>query len=250
MTAEPEIKNHRNHPHAPCRVVPEAVMIPSGTFRMGAGSDDSCATPEESPSHLVEIRRPFLMGRHPVTVGEFRHFRPDHAPDDHVELPAVGMSWWEAAEYCAWLTDRTGESWRLPTEAEWEYACRAGTTSRYHSGEELSLEDANYLYTNDGSRIGSGMRVSVGSFPENPWGLCCMHGNVAEWVADLWHPSFEGAPTDGSAWIEQAVFGRRVIRGGAWDQMPRQQRSSSRDHMDEHRWRDNVGFRVVLTMPD
>jgi len=225
-------------------------MIPAGSFLMGGVENDPMAIASEFPNREVHIARPFLMGKHPVTVGEFRHFSPDHAPDDDVELPAVGMTWWEAAEYCRWLTERTGESWRLPTEAEWEYACRAQTRMPYYVGSKLTLEDANYLYSEDGLRVGIGSRLAVGAYPQNPWGLSCMHGSVSEWVADLWHPSYEDAPCDGHAWIEGGVEGRRVLRGGAWDQMPRFARSSARDHMSEHAQRDNVGFRVVLTLPD
>lgn len=245
---KPEAPSWREIRHAPCRVVPEAVVIPSGRYTMGASEGDKFGNAAEQPAHTVRIDYPFLMGRHPVTVGEFRHFRPEHAPDDDVELPVVGVTWWEAAEYCAWLTERTGEPWRLPTEAEWEYACRAGTTTPFPGGWSLGPDEANFLYDESGRRIGVGTRLPVGGFPPNAWGLCCMTGNVCEWVADLWHADYHGAPADGSVWIDDPSEKRRVLRGGAWDYMPRLLRSSWRDAFHQEGRRDNLGFRVVMTI--
>jgi formylglycine-generating enzyme required for sulfatase activity len=219
-------------------------VIPAGEFVMGESDTDKFANDTERPRHVVRFTASFRMAAFPVTNAEFRRYVPHFAADEPEELPAVNVSWCEALNYCAWLAAKTGESVRLPSEAEWEYACRAGTRTPFHTGIEITPADANFLYDEHGFRVGRGARTPAGTFAPNAFGLEAMHGNVCEWCADTWHPSYHGAPADGSAWIGAAT--RRVIRGGAWDYLPRLLRSSWRDALPETTRRDNVGFRIVV----
>jgi formylglycine-generating enzyme required for sulfatase activity len=226
---------------------PALVRIPAGAFVMGGTGDDKFVTDTERPAHRVTIARAFALGRHPVTVGEYRAFAPAHAPGDGPALPAVNVSWDEACAYCVWLRAETGESFRLPTEAEWEYACRAGNRAPFATGDEIDSGAANFLYSEEGRRIGPGGRTPVGQYPANAFGLHDLHGNVCEWVEDAWHPGYAGAPVDGSAWAESGEADRRVIRGGAWDYLPRLLRSAWRDSLPRAHRRDNLGFRVAVS---
>ncbi len=230
------------------KTVPPLVKIPPGVFTMGETADDKFATDTERPAHRVVIDRIFALGRFPVMVGEYRAFVPDHASDDDPDWPVVNVSWDEAQTYCAWLRAETGEPFRLPSEAEWEYACRAGTHMPFATGDEITVEAANFLYAENGQRIGPGRRTAVDTYEPNPFGLHDLHGNVCEWVEDVWHPDYLGTPVDGSAWIGGGDSDRRVIRGGAWDYLPRLLRSSWRDSLPRTHRRDNTGFRVALTL--
>lgn len=218
--------------------------IPAGAFEMGGDNKDKFSNDTERPRHTVHFRRPFLLSDFPITVGGFRCFIPDHAPLDAAELPATSITWVEAVAYCEWLSHETGRSFRLPSEAEWEYACRAGTQTPFSTGGDIAPTEACYLYSESGERIGAGTRSPRGSHPANAWGLESMHGNVCEWCADVWHPNHFGAPTDGSPHSD-STNPRRVIRGGAWDYLPRLLRSSWRDSLPADARRDNVGFRVA-----
>jgi formylglycine-generating enzyme required for sulfatase activity len=217
----------------------DLVAIPAGEFSIGEAGEDKFANDTERPRTLVRCGG-FLLGRAPVTVGEYRRFRPEHEPGAPEDWPVAGVSWLEAAAYCAWL----GEGFRLPTEAEWEYACRAGTTTPFFCGDEITPEQANYLYAEDGHKVGPGHRTPVGSYPANGFGLLDMAGNVNEWTADRWHPSHVDRPIDTAA-REDGAPGTRVLRGGSWDYLPRLLRSCWRDWLSETTRRDNVGFRVA-----
>jgi len=160
----------------------------------------------------------------------------------------VNVSWNEARAYCAWLSAETGDAFRLPTEAEWEYACRAGTRSPFATGGELTPSDANFLYSENGQRIGPGVRTLIGHHAPNTFGLYDLHGNVCEWVEDVWHPTYVDAPVDGSAWMAGGDRERRVIRGGAWDYLPRLLRSAWRDALPLNQHRDNLGFRLARSL--
>jgi formylglycine-generating enzyme required for sulfatase activity len=227
---------------------PLLVAIPPGSFTMGETTGDKFATDTERPSHGVALAHAFAVGRHPVTVGEYRAFAPAHAPIDEPDWPVVNVSWEDARAYCAWLGHETGETFRLPTEAEWEYACRAGTRGAFATGDEITPHEANFFYAEDGRRIGPGRRTPVGRYPPNAFGLHDLHGNVCEWVEDPWHSHYVGAPTDGSAWITGGDPARRVIRGGAWDYLPRLLRCAWRDSLPLRHRRDNLGFRVARTL--
>ncbi len=245
MTSEAPVllsagRNWRDLPQTPLMV-----EIPAGEFMMGENDGDKFANDTERPAHRVKLARDFAIGRTPVTVGEFRGFDSFHAIGEADGFPVVNVNWRDALDYCDWLSDRTGRSYRLPGEAEWEYACRAGSHTPFASGDEIAPEQANYLYDESGIRIGLGRRTVVGSYPANAFGLQDMHGNVCEWMGDAWHPDYHGTPADGRVWADTASNQRRVIRGGAWDYLPRLLRSAWRD------WRlmdfraDNIGFRVA-----
>jgi len=184
----------------------------------------------------------------PVTELDYAPFAPGHV-EKPADLPVVNVSWHDANAFCAWLGERTGQVWRLPSEAEWEIACRGGTDTPFSTGGTLPPKAANYLYNESGERVGPGRRTAVGSYAPNAWGLHDMHGNVAEWCADAWRPSYEGSAADGSP-CPGLPDSTRVIRGGAWDLLPRLLRSACRDALPPDTRRDNVGFRVALTLSE
>ncbi|TWI69570.1 formylglycine-generating enzyme required for sulfatase activity [Pseudoduganella lurida] len=251
---------------------PDLVLVPTGSFLMGgnaqehevarkAGSQKAWLE-RELPAHTVRIDRSFALGRYPVTVGEWRRFVRATAWEPKLDIdwtapgfeqedwhPVVGVSWDDAQLYLQWLTLMTGAHYRLPSEAEWEYACRAGSATAFAFGDEISTEHANY----DGHfTYGKGVKgqvrhgtTKVGSFPPNPWGLYDMHGNVWEWTQDPAHDSYQGAPTDGSAWLEDGDRARRIVRGGAWLYQPRYLRSAVRNGYSAVLSNDVVGFRVA-----
>ena len=194
---------------------PEMVEVPAGHFMMGSPESDEQARDSEKPQHPVRFQHQLLVGRYPVTFEEYDHFcqstgrqRPEDSGWDRGRRPVINVSWEDAGAYTRWLGSASGQPYRLLSEAEWEYACRAGTTTRYWWGDEIAPEYANF-----------GMNISrtseVGAYPANPWGLCDMHGNVWEWVEDRWHDDYQGAPDDGLAWT-QGKDSRRVLRGGSW----------------------------------
>ena len=255
---------------------PELVLIPSGRFQMGAHELEHKAALQagsqqtwldrEKPQHWVGIERPFALARHPVSVGEWRAFvkatgweaggaetdwdKPGFVQNE--EHPVVGVSWNDAQLYLAWMSERTGRPYRLPSEAEWEYACRAGTRTAFNVGDTISTEQANYdgLYVYNGGPRGvyRGGTSPLGTFAPNPWGLFDMHGNVWEWVQDVVHDNYEGAPVDGSAWEEGSDSSRRILRGGSWLYHPRYLRSALRNGYSTVLSNDIVGFRVARTL--
>lgn len=225
---------------------PDLVRIPAGVFRMGdiAGGGEA----SEQPVHEVRIVRPFYLACQLVSLEDYDVFakaRGLKSPDDmgwgRRQKPAINVSWEDAVAYCGWLSEQTGRTYRLPSEAEWEYAARAGRDTAYWWGDEAGLGRANF----DGSSSRWGMETAlIGSFPPNPWKLYDTSGNVWEWVQDRWHEDYVGAPDDGSAW-EAGASPMRVLRGGSWFAGPRQARCSSRlDFHHAARYFD-VGFRVA-----
>ena len=257
------------------------VEIPAGEFLMGSPDGDSAAYDDERPQHRVTV--PALqMGRTPVTQAQWRavaalprvkrDLNPNpsyHHGDDH---PVERVSWHDAMEFCERLSRATGRIYTLPSEAQWEYACRAGTTTPYNCGETISTSQANF---------NGNCTTSVGSYSPNAWGLCDMHGNVWEWCLDQWHDSYEGAPTDGSAWQGDslgkvsgadpvaAIPGtadrlaaatsspampaatsvsasavKRLLRGGCWFHVPHYCRSAFRDGVRAANLNGFFGFRV------
>jgi formylglycine-generating enzyme required for sulfatase activity len=227
---------------------PPMVDIPPGWFTMGENPGDKFASEIERPAHEVSIPPGLAMSAGEVTIAEYRKFRPGYLPDEGPDLPAIYVSWIDATEYCAWLSLKTGRAYRLPSESEWEFACRAGSVSAFSFGDDLTPQMANYLYAENGARVGCGKRTPVGTYPPNEFGLHDLHGNVYEWVADAWHPTYEGAPAEGSAWGGHGEL--RVVRGGAWDNLPRLLRCSHRDSLPRHCRRENVGFRVAVKLEE
>jgi formylglycine-generating enzyme required for sulfatase activity len=203
---------------------PAMQLIPPGTFLMGSPEQDRDAADDEKPQHRVSIPQVFALGRFPVTFEEYDRFaaatwrrKPPDQGLGRGRRPVVNVSWQDAAAYCDWLSQQTGRRYRLPTEAEWEYAARAGTESRWSFGdEEADLDTHGWYRANSGSRT-----HPVGGKRPNPWGLYDMHGNVWEWVQDAWHSSHEGTPADGSAWDSDDTGAVRVIRGGSWGSFAR-----------------------------
>jgi formylglycine-generating enzyme required for sulfatase activity len=226
--------------------LPLMVELPPGEFIMGENPGDKFANDTERPAHRVRISAGLAFGRLPVMVGEFRRFRPGHAADEPDEWPVVRVNWHEAIAYCDWLSAQSGRVYRLPSEAEWEYACRAGSRSAFSTGDEITPAKACYLYNESGRRVGPNGRTPAGHYAENAFGLCDLHGNVNEWTQDTWHPNYSGAPEGGRAWIANGDD-RRVVRGGAWDYLPRLLRSSWRDWRRADERADNLGFRVVTS---
>lgn len=225
-------------------ITPLLVELLAGHFTMGENAGDKFANDTERPAHRVTFPTSFALGKFPVTVAEFRRFRTGHAPGEPEAWPVVNISWRDATAYCDWLTEQSGQPFRLPSESEWEYACRAGSSTPFASGDVITLAEANFLYDETGLVIGAGARSAVGSYPPNAFGLYDLHGNVCEWVADGWHGDYAGAPGDGQSWA-QSGDERRVIRGGAWDYLPRLLRSSWRDWRPMDYRADNIGFRVA-----
>ena len=225
---------------------PQMVVLPSGQFAMGENENDKFANDTERPRHPVTISSKVAISRFPITEAEFRRFASTIGKSS--DLPVVNVSWNQASDYCAWLTAETGRAYRLPTEAEWEYGCRSGNNSPFYHGNELTIAEANYLYNEHGQKIGRGTLTAYGCYPPNGFGIADMLGNVCEWVADSWHPNYIGAPSDGSSWCDGVEPTKRVIRGGAWDYLPRLLRCSWRDWLWSTTGRDNVGFRVAVTL--
>jgi len=220
------------------RLLSPTLTIPHGSFLMGACLEDKFANDTERPRHRVEITRPFEIGVYPVTVAEWAIFETQHDSSAANDLPVVNVSHIDITRYLDWLNEAsTGPVWRLPSEEEWEYACRAGTETIFSTGDQLEKSDANFLFDEAIERIGPGCRTPVSTYPPNPWGLHDLHGNVAEWTASQWRPDSR----DGTACVPH----RYTIRGGAWDYLPRLLRSSWRDGLEEHTRRDNLGFRLA-----
>ena len=254
---------------------PDLILIPTGRFQMGspeherkkameAGSKKSWLD-RETPQHWVGIEQPIAMGRYPVTVGQWRAFAqatgwqpsgqfnwaaPGFRQADY--HPVVGVSWKDAQQYLHWLGEQTGERYRLPSEAEWEYACRAGTKTAFYFGETIGTDLANYdgNYSYNGSPKGVHRQGTsrVGEFAPNPWGLFDMHGNVWEWVQDPVHDNYEGAPNTSVAWEEGGDATRRILRGGSWLYAPHYLRSALRNGFSAALGKDIVGFRVARNL--
>ena len=233
---------------------PEMVVIPAGSFRMGCLFDHGECHNYELPVHAVDVAR-FALSRYEVTFAQWDACAAaggcnDYHPIDRWgrgDRPVIHVHWADAKSYVAWLSEQTGHAYRLPSEAEWEYAARAGTEAKYHWGNEIGVNRANCLGC--GSQWDALEPAPVGSFDANAWGLHDMHGNVAEWTEDCWHDSYRGAPTDGSAWISVAGdCSYRPLRGGAWAYAPRRLRAASRDRVTADYSIGYVGFRVARTL--
>jgi len=264
----------------------DLMLISGGTFLMGQTEAETAELirlvgeedyqkyyARELPQHPVTVQS-FFLGKYPVTQAQWRavaayplaeqdldsdpsNFKGDNRPVEQV-------NWDDATEFCRRLSQRTGRTYRLPSEAEWEYACRAGTQTPFHYGETLSDELANYqaqdeeiggtLYPGTyGRGIPGEYRretTDVGSFPANPFGLYDMHGNVWEWCEDDDHGNYNGAPSDGSAWVESdRAETNRLLRGGSWGGSPPDCRSACRDFDPRDARNDGIGFRVCCVPP-
>jgi formylglycine-generating enzyme required for sulfatase activity len=234
---------------------PEMVVVPAGSFVMGSGDDGSaCASEDEFPQHEVTIASAFAVSRSAVTFEEWDAAVAaggvSHMPSDEGwgrgRQPVIGISWNDAQAYVTWLSKLTGQRYRLLSEAEWEYAARAGTETPFWWGYETSRERGNFDASSEtGNPDDNRQRtLPVDQFEPNPWGLYQVHGNVWEWVEDAWHADYSGAPDDGSAWLE-ADAAARVMRGGSWHYPPIDCRSAVRMRYPPGIRFSNFGLRVA-----
>ena len=236
------------------------VVIPGGTFMMGSPEGEGHNL--EKPQHEVIVES-FCLGKYPVTQAQWkavsaftqvnRELKPNPSYFTGDNHPVERVSSYDAVEFCDRLSQYTGRTYRLPSEAEWEYACRAGTTTPFHFGETITTDLANYngksTYGDGVEGINRGETTEVGSFGvANNFGLYDMHGNVWEWCQDSWHSNYKGAPTDGNAWLDnEKSSDRKLLRGGSWFNNPVICRSAYRDfnYLVNHDYR--LGFRVVCS---
>ncbi|PSB02782.1 formylglycine-generating enzyme family protein [Merismopedia glauca] len=250
----------------------DMILIPGGNFMMGSPDHEPERYDDESPQHNVKVPT-FFMGKTPVTQKQWRavaalpeikhHLDPNPSEFSGDDRPVEQVSWHEAVEFCARLAKKSRRPYRLPNEAEWEYACRAmtspptqGNYPPFHFGAIITPDLVNYNWTESyqnsptKSERSSGTTL-VGTYPPNAFGLYDMHGQVWEWCEDDWHSNYEGAPTDGSAWVNKSrsETDRRVVRGGSWINDPRYCRSADRfNYLAGARYYD-VGFRVSCSAP-
>ncbi|KAB0242496.1 TIR domain-containing protein [Microcystis aeruginosa EAWAG127a] len=246
----------------------EMVAIPGGTFLMGTEDEEIEKLVKkfnwdgfgwERPQHRVTVSS-FYMGRYPITQSQWKAIattakididlktNPSEFKGD--ELPVESVNWYQATEFCKRLSRETKQEYRLPSEAEWEYACRAGTTTPFYFGETITGKFANYRASETYAEEAKGEyreeTTPVGQFPPNAFGLYDMHGNVWEWCADTGHDNYDGAPRDGSVWTENGDDNRSPLRGGSWYSNPNDCRSAYRSSLNRRvSNNNNVGFRVV-----
>ena len=247
----------------------EMVMIPGGSFMMGSPETEEDSNDYERPQHQVTIKA-FCLGKYQVTQAQWKavaafpqvnkelkldpsRFKGDGSTSLTNHRPVEQVSWYDAVEFCDRLSQYTGRTYRLPSEAEWEYACRAGTTTPFHFGETITTDlanyDGDYAYGQGPKGVDRGETTAVGSFGvANNFGLYDMHGNVYEWCQDHWHNNYEGAPTDGSAWLSNKKDSNiRLLRGGSWTYNPENCRSASRYYHNLDNNPYYIGFRVVCS---
>ncbi|MGI9487651.1 MAG: formylglycine-generating enzyme family protein [Geminicoccaceae bacterium] len=223
---------------------PEMVVIPPGSFAIGSREDEEGRLENERPRHRVAIKESFALGRYPVTFEEFDFFcsetgreKVDDRGWGRDRRPVINVSWIDAGQYCEWLTEKTGSRYILPSEAWWEYACRAGTTTRFTFGDELTKDQANF-----GGHVNKTTKVDA--YPANAFGLFDMHGNVWEWCEDRYYASYDVALDDGSACVSGDNV-RRVVRGGSWSEAVQGLRCACRDVGGVTYRYGSVGFRCA-----
>jgi formylglycine-generating enzyme required for sulfatase activity len=231
-----------------CDDCPKMVVVPAGSHLMGSDQHGR----GEQPRHAVTFTRPFAIGIYEVTIREWDaclgeggcSLSPKADGDDR--LPISNLSWDDAQQYVAWLSNKTGNEYRLPTEAEWEYAASGGKTTRFWWGDEVGRGNANCR--DCGSSWDERGPAPVGTFEPNPFGLYDVHGNLWEWTMDCVNPSYKGAPTDGSAWLRGDCIAR-VLRGGSWKLDSEYMRTTRRNHYDRDVRYYQHGLRVVRSLP-
>jgi len=229
----------------------EMVEIPAGRFSMG--SPRSQGSDEERPQHLVSIGR-FFLARGLVTQAQWQAVMGQRPPCRFSgdERPVENVAWGEAQAFCQRLARLTGRAYRLPSEAQWEYACRAGGSAPFHTGETLTTDLANYCgehtFRAEPAGLYRHVTTPAGMFPPNDFGLYDMHGNLWEWCADNWHADYSGAPASETAWHSGGDRAARPVRGGSWHDVPSACRSAARARYEAGQGDDFVGFRVALQL--
>jgi formylglycine-generating enzyme required for sulfatase activity/class 3 adenylate cyclase len=230
-------------PPTTAQVSPEMISLPGGTFAMGSNDD-----PSEKPIHHVTIK-PFAMSKFPITVREWNACVSagacSYSATGNDDAPVTNMSWNDAQQFVAWLSRTTQKPFRLPSEAEWEYAARAGKTTKFWWGDQFQVGMANCRGCSE--PYDSAQPLRVGSFKANPFGLHDMGGGVNQWVADCWHKNYQGAPLNNSPWIDSGCSSR-VIRSGSWRNDSSYVRPANRDHYDTNVRYPTHGFRVALSL--
>jgi formylglycine-generating enzyme required for sulfatase activity len=233
-----------------CPSCPLMIIIPAGDFMMGSPEGAAESYADEKPAHRVVVRQPFAISKYEVTFLEWddcvafggcNGYRPDDEGFGRGDRPVINISHEDAQAYVDWLSGYTGQIYRLPSEAEWEYAARAGTETLYHFGDTIDPSQANFGLNEDGTQ-------RVGSYPPNAFGLHDMHGNVWEIVADCWNDDYQGAPADTTARTD-GDCNRRAMRGGSWLPLPRGVYSANRDRSAVTFRSEHIGFRIVRTLP-
>ncbi len=229
----------------------EMVQIPGGTFMMGSPEGEAGRYPNESPQHQVKVPG-FFMGKYEITQAQYQAIMGEK-PSNFIgeKRPVEQVSWDEAVEFCKKLSQKTNteHTYRLPSEAEWEYACRAGTKTPFYFGETITTDlvnyDGNYPYGSTPKGEYREQTIDVGKFPPNSFGLYDMHGNVWEWCLDVYNDNYLGAPKNGSAWLTGKNNNIRLLRGGSWNNNARNCRSADRNDFARANRNYSVGFRVV-----
>jgi formylglycine-generating enzyme required for sulfatase activity len=235
-------------------VVLDMVYIPGGTFMMGSPKTEAGRSDRESPHHQVTVPA-FYAGKYPITQAQWQAVMGNN-PSEFMgqKLPVETVNWHFAVEFCRKLSEKTGKIYRLLSEAEWEYACRAGTTTPFYFGETITTDLVNYhAYHPYGAAPGGlyrGKTIDVGSFGPNAFGLYDMHGQVWEWCSDKSHHNYDGAPIDGSCWETETTYDIRVLRGGSWDYYAVDCRAASRKSYSAGfaLSYSNCGFRVAVAL--
>ena len=243
----------------------EMIALAPGRFVMGASQTENSGrgiySGTESPRHWVKVREPFFMSKSPITQAQWaavaalpkvkRDLHPDPSHFQGRDRPVESISWLDAVEFCDRLSKFAHRHYSLPSEAQWEYACRAGTHTPFNTGETITSDLADYMGSHTYRQEASGSyrqaTTPVGSFSSNAFGLQDMHGNVWEWCADSWHKNYRGAPRDGKPRTIRNPLQAKVIRGGSWLDGPAQLRSASRSGYSATSLNRIVGFRVSCT---
>jgi formylglycine-generating enzyme required for sulfatase activity len=226
--------------HVKGKVQIQFAYIPKGKYLMGSTLQEDNSQQTEQPKHVVEISKTW-MSSFPITQLQYYYVTGKNpSTSKSFNYPVANVSFWDAIEFCEIYSAKNGRKYRLPTEAEWEYACRGKTTTSYYTGDSLNPELACFNH-------GKHQNINVvGEYPPNQFNLYDMHGNVWEWCLDTWHRTYEGHPTDGSAWLStDNDLKPRIIRGGSWSDPAERCRSASRDRLDPNVKADNVGFRII-----
>jgi formylglycine-generating enzyme required for sulfatase activity len=234
---------------------PEMVVVAAGEFMMGSPSSEAGRYDNEAPQHQVTFARAFAVSRFVVTFDDWdacvanggcKGYRPPDQGWGRGRRPVINVSWNDAKAYAAWLATMTGKPYRLLSEAEYEYAARAGTQTAYPWSDGAGKGNANC--NGCGSGWDNKQTAPVGSFDPNPFGLAEMQGNVWEWIEDCWHDTYKGAPDTGAPWTEGDYRNHRVVRGGSWSSFPQMLRSAARNRFAADRRDVNLGFRVARTL--